>query len=50
MPVVFAGHGSPMNAIEDNLYSRTWRIMAELMPRPEVIFVFCKPKIPTFAK
>ena len=26
-----------MNAIEDNLYSRTWRIMAELMPRPEVI-------------
>jgi 4,5-DOPA dioxygenase extradiol len=37
MPVVFAGHGSPMNAIEDNLYSRTWRIMAELMPRPEVI-------------
>ena len=37
MPVVFAGHGSPMNAIEDNTYSRTWRKMAELMPKPDVI-------------
>ena len=23
MPVVFVGHGSPMNAIEDNIYSKT---------------------------
>ncbi|MDD5421138.1 MAG: 4,5-DOPA dioxygenase extradiol [Synergistaceae bacterium] len=37
MPVVFVGHGSPMNAIEDNIYSRTWRKMAELIPKPEVI-------------
>lgn len=37
MPVLFVGHGSPMNAIEDNAYSRTWRKMAELMPKPEVI-------------
>lgn len=37
MPVVFVGHGSPMNAIEDNIYSKTWRKMAELMPKPEVI-------------
>lgn len=37
MPVVFVGHGSPMNAIEDNEYSRTWRSMAERIPKPEVI-------------
>ena len=24
MPVLFVGHGSPMNAIEDNEYSRSW--------------------------
>jgi len=24
MPVIFVGHGSPMNAIEDNDYSRNW--------------------------
>ena len=40
MPVLFVGHGSPMNAIEDNAYSRTWRNIAELMPKPEVILSF----------
>ncbi|HEY1100278.1 MAG TPA: class III extradiol ring-cleavage dioxygenase, partial [Myxococcota bacterium] len=24
-PVLFVGHGSPMNAIDDNAYSRAWR-------------------------
>lgn len=37
MPVLFAGHGSPMNAIEDNQYTRTWRSIAERIPKPEVI-------------
>lgn len=37
MPVLFVGHGSPMNAIEDNAYTRTWREIAERMPKPEVI-------------
>ena len=37
MPVLFVGHGSPMNAIEDNEYSRTWRSIAERIPKPEVI-------------
>jgi 4,5-DOPA dioxygenase extradiol len=23
-PVLFVGHGSPMNAIEDNFFSRPW--------------------------
>ena len=25
MPVLFVGHGSPMNAISDNPYTRAWR-------------------------
>jgi 4,5-DOPA dioxygenase extradiol len=37
MPVIFVGHGSPMNAIEDNEYSRTWRSLGDRIPRPEVI-------------
>lgn len=37
MPVVFVGHGSPMNAIEDNEYSRTWKSIAKRIPKPEVI-------------
>jgi aromatic ring-opening dioxygenase catalytic subunit (LigB family) len=37
MPVVFVGHGSPMNAIEDNNYTRGWRKMAERIPKPKVI-------------
>ena len=37
MPVLFIGHGSPMNAIEDNEYSRTWKQISQIIPRPEVI-------------
>ena len=37
MPVLFVGHGSPMNAISDNQYSRNWKRIAENIPRPEVI-------------
>ncbi len=37
MPVLFVGHGSPMNAIENNRYTGAWRSMAEKMPRPDVI-------------
>ncbi len=37
MPVVFVGHGSPMNAIEDNSYTRTWRFLGERIARPAAI-------------
>ena len=37
MPALFVGHGSPMNAIEDNQYARTWRSIGERIPKPEVI-------------
>ena len=35
MPVVFVGHGSPMNAIEDNAWSRGFRALGELLPLPQ---------------
>ena len=36
MPVLFVGHGSPMNAIEDTAWRRTWQAMGtELLKRPE---------------
>lgn len=37
MPVLFLGHGSPMNAIEDNAWSRGWAAAAEGLPRPKAI-------------
>jgi 4,5-DOPA dioxygenase extradiol len=37
MPVLFVGHGNPMNAIEDNEYSRGWVEIAKKIPRPEAI-------------
>ena len=29
MPVLFVGHGSPMNAIEDNEYSLSWKVLGK---------------------
>jgi 4,5-DOPA dioxygenase extradiol len=37
MPVLFAGHGSPLNAIEDNVFSRSHAALAGLVPRPRAI-------------
>lgn len=37
MPVLFVGHGSPMNAIEDNTYTRTWKEIAKKIPKPKAI-------------
>ena len=37
MPVLFVGHGSPMNAIEDTRWSRGFRALAELVPSPKAI-------------
>jgi len=37
MPAVFAGHGSPMNAIEDSPVSRAWRELGRTLPRPKSI-------------
>jgi 4,5-DOPA dioxygenase extradiol len=34
MPVVFAGHGNPMNALHDNDWTRGWRAIGQSLPRP----------------
>lgn len=37
MPVLFLGHGSPMNAIEENEFVRGFRNIAKKIPRPSAI-------------
>lgn len=37
MPVLFVGHGSPMNAIEENEFAAGWREMGKKLPRPSAI-------------
>ena len=37
MPVLFIGHGTPMNAIENNVFSRGWAKVAQTLPRPQSI-------------
>lgn len=39
MPVLFIGHGSPMNGIEDNEFSRRWSQMAKEIPTPKAVLV-----------
>lgn len=39
MPLVFLGHGSPMNAIEDTAFSRAWSELGRALPRPKAILV-----------
>jgi 4,5-DOPA dioxygenase extradiol len=59
MPVLFVGHGSPMNAIEENEFVQTWRDLGKSLPYPKAIlcvsahwetrgtFVTAVPKPPT---
>ncbi len=37
MPVLFVGHGSPMNAIEDNEFTRMWEVIGREIPKPKAI-------------
>ncbi len=37
IPSVFIGHGSPMNTLENNMFTEAWRSLAERLPRPEAI-------------
>src|SRR4029079_10677024 len=39
MPVLFIGHGSPMNGIEDNEFSQRWKAMAQELPVPKAVLV-----------
>jgi 4,5-DOPA dioxygenase extradiol len=37
MPVFFFGHGNPMNALQDNAYTRAWRAIGAALPPPRAI-------------
>jgi 4,5-DOPA dioxygenase extradiol len=37
MPALFVGHGSPMNAIEDNDFTRNWAKIVDEFPTPKAI-------------
>lgn len=37
MPIVFIGHGSPMNAIEDNEFTNKWTEIFKTIPKPKGI-------------
>jgi 4,5-DOPA dioxygenase extradiol len=39
MPVLFIGHGSPMNGIEDNEFSNQWKHLANEIPEPTAVLV-----------
>jgi len=37
MPVLFLGHGSPMNAITENEFTQGWRDIGKTIPKPNAI-------------
>lgn len=37
LPVLFIGHGNPMNTLEDNAYTRSWQALVAGLPRPQAI-------------
>lgn len=37
MPSLFIGHGSPMNAIEQNAFTQTLNLLGQKLPRPKAI-------------
>jgi len=37
MPVIFFGHGNPMNALSHNPYSEGWRQVGKTIPRPRAV-------------
>jgi 4,5-DOPA dioxygenase extradiol len=39
MPAAFIGHGSPMNAVEHNRYTDSWRALGSALPTPRAVLV-----------
>lgn len=37
MPVLFLGHGSPMNALEENEFVKGWREIGKTLPKPNAV-------------
>ncbi|MFZ6768878.1 4,5-DOPA dioxygenase extradiol [Undibacterium sp. Di26W] len=38
-PAIFIGHGSPMNALDDNDYTRAWHDLGQTLARPKAILM-----------
>lgn len=39
MPAAFIGHGSPMNTLDDNRFTDSWRRLGSSVPRPRAVLV-----------
>ncbi|MBO9575194.1 MAG: 4,5-DOPA dioxygenase extradiol [Sphingobium sp.] len=39
MPALFIGHGSPMNTLELNGYTKAWRRLGKALPKPRALLV-----------
>jgi 4,5-DOPA dioxygenase extradiol len=37
MPTIFIGHGTPMNALEENAFTESWAAIGERLPRPKAV-------------
>jgi 4,5-DOPA dioxygenase extradiol len=38
-PVLFIGHGNPMNTLESNRYTQTWREIGQTLPKPRAVLM-----------
>lgn len=45
MPVLFLGHGSPMNAIEENEFTRGFKNISKTLPKPKAIICVSAPLV-----
>ena len=39
MPAAFLGHGSPVNTLDDNRFTRSWRAFGAAVPKPRAVLV-----------
>jgi 4,5-DOPA dioxygenase extradiol len=39
MPAAFLGHGSPVNTLENNRYTRSWKALGAAVPKPRAVLV-----------
>jgi 4,5-DOPA dioxygenase extradiol len=37
MPAIFFGHGNPLNALQQNDYTKAWRAIGKTIPRPKAV-------------
>ena len=37
LPALFVGHGNPMNALQENAWTRAWAALGAALPRPRAV-------------